>query len=177
MHSREEDEMYVNDEEVVLDWNQMSFAQRQRDAHEKWMELPNVIKRDYKDFAQFMESYMKMQRFKPSTQHDNPSYATSKDVKDKISLSKFKGDGSSPQELEEWATKLDTYFQLYPESDMVRFASLYLEDYAHQWWRHMVKQGNMPLSWEGLKREMNLAFISPLVLDTIKNGMSFLKRG
>lgn len=29
----------------------------------------------------------------------------------------------------------------------------------------MVKQGNMPLSWEGLKQEMNLAFISLLVLD------------
>lgn len=35
MHSREEDEVYMNDEEVVVDWNQMSFAQRQRDAHEK----------------------------------------------------------------------------------------------------------------------------------------------
>lgn len=73
------------------------------------MELPNVInKRNYEDFAQFIESYMKMKRYKPSIEHDNPSYTTSKD---KISLSKFKGDGSSPQELEEWATKLDTYFQ------------------------------------------------------------------
>jgi len=41
--------------------------------------------------------------------------------------------------------KLDTYFSLNPmfEEEAIKFATLYLEGVAHEWWYHsMVRQGH-----------------------------------
>ena len=45
-------------------------------------------------------------------------------------------DGSSRCIARAWVQKLDTYFQLNPmmESKAIQFATLHLDDEAHEWW-------------------------------------------
>jgi hypothetical protein len=47
-------------------------------------------------------------------------------------------DGSSKVTAESWVHKLDTYLQLNPmrEMDAIKFATMYLEGKAHDWWYH-----------------------------------------
>jgi hypothetical protein len=47
-------------------------------------------------------------------------------------------DGSSKMTAQAWVQKLDTYLQLNPmrEMDAIKFATMYLEGKAHDWWYH-----------------------------------------
>ena len=47
-------------------------------------------------------------------------------------------DGSSKGNVQAWVQKLDTYLQLNPmrEMDAIKFATMYLEGKAHEWWYH-----------------------------------------
>jgi hypothetical protein len=47
-------------------------------------------------------------------------------------------DGSSKVITQAWVHKLDTYLQLNPmrEIDAIKFATIYLEGKAHEWWYH-----------------------------------------
>jgi hypothetical protein len=47
-------------------------------------------------------------------------------------------DGSSKMTAQAWVKKLDTYLQLNPmrEMDAIKFATMYLEGKAHDWWYH-----------------------------------------
>jgi len=47
-------------------------------------------------------------------------------------------DGSSNVTAQAWVQKLDTYLQLNPmrEMDAIKFATMYLEGKAHDWWYH-----------------------------------------
>ena len=47
-------------------------------------------------------------------------------------------DGSSKVTAQAWVQKLDTYLQLNPmrEMDAIKFATMYLDGKAHDWWYH-----------------------------------------
>jgi hypothetical protein len=47
-------------------------------------------------------------------------------------------DGSAKMTAQAWVQKLDTYLQLNPmrEMDAIKFATMYLEGKAHDWWYH-----------------------------------------
>jgi hypothetical protein len=47
-------------------------------------------------------------------------------------------DGSAKMTAQAWVQKLDTYLQLNPmrEMDAIKFATIYLEGKAHDWWYH-----------------------------------------
>jgi hypothetical protein len=47
-------------------------------------------------------------------------------------------DGSPKMTAQAWVQKLDTYLQLNPmrEMDAIKFATMYLEGKAHDWWYH-----------------------------------------
>jgi hypothetical protein len=80
-------------------------------------------------------------RGKPK-QYQRPNYELERRV-GKMEIPYF--DGSSKVVAQAWVQKLDTYLQLNPmrEIDAIKFATMYLEGKAHDWWYHgLTTQGH-----------------------------------
>jgi len=90
-----------------------------------------------------------------------------KAVKDKIMFTKFKGESNSIEDFEEWANKMDLYFEISPRSEIskVYFASLHLEGFSHTWWRRKQSHGYAITTWEEFKNDMAEEFTSRMQRD------------
>ena len=93
-----------------------------------------------REYVDMMNTLMPKQEYR--REHD----MSGRELKNKIS--KFIAptfDGTNKILARAWLKKLHTFFTLNPmqESDVVKFASLHLEDAAYDWWYHgMTTQGH-----------------------------------